>query len=749
MRSGVFHEPSRLVRALMPRLSRVSLMVVGALSISTGKLDAQTEPRIGELTLFTDSISTVTDTAALHALQRQLEHQADGARESALLSCKAGIAALRLGTMGNRWRLHDAEHDFARAEKLRPGWAYPPYGIGLVKAAESARQRSDPREMGVRVGMGALSDAVDAFARAVRRDPSFEPAVVALGRTAFSGPDLKLWQQALDGLRRAVWAADARGPSEPPPPVLLWRGRLERAAGNADSALQAFGRNLAGGGSPGLGLLELARTRLALGRPGGDTAYYAGAIYDDSASVVGYRDDLALITSDTVLASFDSTAGAGRVAFLRRFWTERAQLELRTPAERLAEHYRRIRYARQKFTPETTRRPHWMYDLTPPDNPEFDDRGLVYIRYGEPAIRLRPIILGALPNESWRYNRPDGDLMVHFGGLHAVDDYRLTRSAYEATGIKSWDVLASRAPLDELYSNWLGWGPFGQARMARREHDVSVASAAIILRSDAYDLHFAHKLPAALSLVAVGRAPGSSDDRSLVHIVFAIPGEATHGDTTTAGTLYPVRVRFVAFDSTEHVVAAMDSSFVLVTPIPADSGRFLFGRVALPVPPGDWQYRLALQQGDSSGVVLPTDSLVVGNFAGDHLGVSDLVVGWRRIPLTWQRPGADTVYFSPFRSYFEDSELELYYEVYGLAPGSSYGAELTVTEVKSGLFHGRPRTVDLGFRGQADAAGHGAGRHTLQLSELRPGRYRLELVVSNGRGEMVERAAEIRIQGRR
>jgi hypothetical protein len=160
----------------------------------------------------------------------------------------------------------------------------------------------------------------------------------------------------------------------------------------------------------------------------------------------------------------------------------------------------------------------------------------------------------------------------------------------------------------------------------------------------------------------------------------------------------------------------------------------LFGRFALAVPPGRWRYRLSLANGDSTGVVTPSDSLVVPRLDGS-LVMSDPVLGWRRISLTWDR-GADTVFFSPFHSYFGATELELYYEVYGMTSGSSYQTELLISERKGDRTI--PARARLRFAGVA-GEGMTSGRRTLDLREFKPGSYWLDLIVTDAAGRRVQR----------
>ena len=71
---------------------------------------------------------------------------------------------------------------------------------------------------------------------------------------------------------------------------------------------------------------------------------------------------------------------------------------------------------------------------------EIDDRGVIYVRHGEPAERLRPFVYGLMPNESWRFNRAEGDLLLHFSAGYDTNgggdlyDYRLVESVLDLRG---------------------------------------------------------------------------------------------------------------------------------------------------------------------------------------------------------------------------------------------------------------------------------------------------------------------------
>src|SRR6185312_13282717 len=171
------------------------------------------------------------------------------------------------------------------------------------------------------------------------------------------------------------------------PEVLLARGRVEREVGDGDSALAAFRGYLAKGSNHSLGQLELARTLFLLGRFDGMQPYYEGAASDDSTTVASYRTDLATIASDSVLREFDNAHGAQRATYLRHFWSSRDRIELRADGERLREHYRRIFYARKNFQLTSNNRHYDIVERYRSGSRDFDDRGVIYIRHGEPTSR--------------------------------------------------------------------------------------------------------------------------------------------------------------------------------------------------------------------------------------------------------------------------------------------------------------------------------------------------------------------------
>lgn len=692
---------------------------------------------------FRDSLDAVHDTSALRALQRGLARQRPADPTASL---RDGLTALRLSALGAGRDAGDARDDLRRVTRRQPGWPYAWHALAAAEMRRAEWERADPLALGNRVGTGTLERAIEHEQRALAADPGYAPAALTLAALALGLHDSALYGPARDALRRA-----GRAHAIPPADLLLARGRLERATGQGDSAGAAFAR-AAGSGSgtlASIARLELSRTRLAAGAPDGDSAYFDAAATADETVAAAYRADLAPIAADSDLVRFDAARGAGRAAFVRHFWTGRDRAELRRDGERVREHYRRLLYARRHFALTISRRFYGPRDAYRSGSDELDDRGVIYVRHGEPTARLKPFVFGLMPHETWRYGRADGDLLLHFSagyddaGGGDLYDYRLVESVLDLRGAAAAPVdqlLLSRQTLSPLYGRMLHWGPYGAARARGRERGIGRASIAFGTATDSYELQYARRLTAYAGLVAVG----SREGLPLAHFVFGVGPAETTPASDDGGVAYPVRVRLVALDGADHAVASADTTIEFRLDRPLGRGQYLIGRVEVPVPAGRWAWRAAIEQGPEAGVVLPRDTVRVAP-AGPALSLSDLALGVRSASARWVAAPADTVLLTPFNRFVEGREVELYYEAAGATGGASYRHEIGVFRVRGapGRVDARP-VVTLAVEEPAPGAILRAHR-TLQLRRIKPGRYVVEVKVAGTDGQVEQRRRGFRV----
>ncbi len=706
---------------------------------------------------FRDSLASTADSNGLLALEKRLIKQAKADRNNGVLHLKLGFLSLRLGELGGHSHYDDAASEFQWAIDLQPSWPYAWYGMGLAEYGVGDSQVSFVTGLKTMLGKDALTRSAIAFAKSAEVDPGFARGLVDLANTALrQRVNIKLGV-ALDALRRAGQTSAGSDPE-----VLLARGRVEREVGDGDSALAAFNSYLQYGPNRSLGLLEVARTHFLLGRFDGVGAYYEGAASDDSVTVAGYRADLATISTDSVLREFDGQRGARRAAYLKRFWTQRDRVELRAAGERLREHYRRMFYARKNFQLTSNNRHYDIVERYRSGSRDFDDRGVIYIRHGEPSSRASYAAPGLEPNESWRYSRADGDLLFHFIAREDVQDFKLVESLFDvlgfgnavrlqgqantaATNAVAEQLMLSREQLSPIYRRLHGAGHMSTGRYQSQERRAGQESIALGTTTDSYELRFPVELKAQSEVLAVGVDSGKPQ----VQITYAIAGSSLEPVTVTRGSLYTVRLRFVATDQKGQVVSSLDTTRHFVAPEPVPSQEHLVGRVNTSVPAGALQYRLAIQQGEAAGITLPKDSVRVGPVTPAALSLSDLVLGSRSANLAWRRTPSDTVLFNPLRTYRRSEEMELYYEIDGLRP-KPYTVELSVKKKGSGgglfrkIFGGGGAAIRLKFQEQATTPRVNTHR-TLRLDRLKPGQYVLEVLVTDADGRKDRRMQEFKV----
>jgi GWxTD domain-containing protein len=747
--------PGFQIRHRGGNLTRILLLIL--LPTIPRPLHAQNPVDRIELERFRDSLAATSDSAGLLALEKRMIDSAKADRSNGLLHLKLGFLSLRMGDLGGHSHYDDAASEFQWAIDLQPTWPYSWYGMGLAEYGVGDSQVSFVTGLKTMLGKDALTRSAVAFAKSAEVDPGFVRGLVDLANTALrQRVNIKLGV-ALEALRRA-----AATPAGGDPAVLLARGRVEREVGDGDSALAAFNGYLQYGPNRGLGLLEVSRTLFLLGRFDGMEPYFEGAAIDDSVSVAGYRADLATIAPDSVLREFDQQRGPRRAAYLRRFWQSRDQLELRSDGERLREHYRRLFYARKNFQLTSNNRHYDIVERYRSGSRDFDDRGVIYIRHGEPSQRASYAAPGLEPNESWRYSRADGDLIFHFIAREDVQDFKLVESLFDVLGFSdavklqgqengaadnavAEQLMLSREQLSPIYRRLQGAGHMSTGRYQTQERRVGQESIALGTNSDSYELRFPRELKAHWEVLAVGRDSTGHQ----VQIAYAIAGSSLEPVTVTRGYLYSVRLRFVGTDEQGRVVASIDTTRHFVAPAPVPPNEHLVGRVAATVPLGTVKYRLAIQQGEVAGVTLPRDSVRVGAAAPGSLSLSDLVLGTRSANLEWRRTADDTVRFNPLRTYRRSDEMELYYELEGLKP-APYTVELTVRKKGSGgglfkkIFGGGGAALRLKFDEQATAANASSHRR-LRLDRLKPGNYILAVEVVDAEGRKARRQQEFQV----
>ena len=730
----------------------VGLVLLGA----PAALRAQGEIASASLLRFQEHLSSIGDSTALLALERERIDLARGRRDSTLLHLELGLLALRLGEVAHKDHFDDALGEFEWAAELEPRWPWPWYGAGIAEEKIGDSKISPIAGIMAMLGEDAMTKAADAMKEALDREPGFAPALEALSRLALGQRVNVRLDVALVAHRLA-----AGSPAASTPGVLLARGRVERLVGSPDSALAAFRAFRAAGGSEPLALLEESRTLFLLDSLAGQGPYYKGAAFDDTSVVRLYRDDIAPIATAPVLAAFDSASGQERVLFLHTFWRERDQYDLRGEGERVREHYQRLHQARKRYRIAVARRRYDLDERYRSGSREFDDRGIILIRHGEPDDSATFLFPDACANLTWRYDRPEGRMLFHFVARSDVSDFHLLESLMDVAGAGGMytfenlecerpprsDLALSREHLDPAYLRLATASANTYVMLQQEERRRGQRDIIIGTNTDRYPLRYADSLDVRAEGVAVGF---DVDGRPLLQIAFALRGATAEPVESPDGLLYPVRLRVAVRDRAGRVVSFLDSTRTYRSSVRVTEDGFLVGRVAIPVDSGLVEWRLAVDQGGERGFVFAVQRTSTVASSG-ALGLSDVALGAPGLSAEWLGEAGELIRLNPLGAWRSGTDLDLYAEVYGTESGAPLAVELTLSRMGGGkflgIFGGKKRSLTVTSTEPSRGA-ISPIRKTVTLTDLNPGEYRLRLRIRDAAGRSTERERTILVRPR-
>ncbi|HYK11153.1 MAG TPA: GWxTD domain-containing protein [Gemmatimonadales bacterium] len=725
------------------------VLVVTATTVAA----AQSPDQRAAIERLRDSLETTSDSAALKQLEASTIAVAKVNRDDPIIHIRLGFIAYRLGELAKESHHYDdAAGEFEWASELKPDWPYPWFGIGRSELAIGAHSSIAAENLKQFLHLDHLSKAINAYSKAAAADPTFAEPVIELVETALRQRVRAETDVALKVAREA--AATAHGN----PAFQMARGRIEREVGEGDSARAAFETYLADGGDSGVGLLELARTDYYTHRDSiGHADYFAGARAAGSVSAIRmYRTDFSWIATPQELTAFDSLrTSAARANWLKEFWAKRDVADVQQPGARLAEHYRRWFYAMRSFGLVSVHRHYDFTEVYRSPQDQMDDRGVIYMRLGRPdkvsafSGSGGAAASGVEPNESWLYGRPDGDLIFHFVSRGDVQDFKLVESLTDALSFQDRQRLqlagdtsglvralfASRStfgPTYERIGNTVTTSNFLPAIAEDRQRGTY--SIGIGTTTDDNHLRFERPLDPGVEGYLVGSADSTA--RQTLHLVFAIPADHLTPVGAASGVLYPLRFRLYVSTLSDSLIAKVDTVRIFGASQTLRSPSYLTGQVELPVPAGDYRYRLLIESRDGVAGSVATDTLTVAPLDGRAFALSDLVLG-KTGGLSWEDQG-DTVYVNPLDRFAAGGEAQLYYEVYGLAAGASYHTQVKVERKGGGsifgairrLFGGNHPPVQLEF--DAAATGPVTRVHrTVGLRDVPNGSYDLTLRITD------------------
>ncbi|MFC1500163.1 tetratricopeptide repeat protein [Candidatus Zixiibacteriota bacterium] len=467
--------------------------------------------------------------------------------------------------------------------------------------------------------------------------------------------------------------------------------------------------------------------------------------FEDEETADRLWQDVVDITTDKEREEYHNTALEDMPDFFRRFWIKRDP-DPTTPAtnERMVEHYRRLRYARQYFHSPTTMG-------------QYDDRGRIYVRYGEPDERAG---YGAAdsetrPNDSWAYwTGLKERLIVHFvdrgqgyfqqveslmeasetnpitilAGLENPGDLSPTTSdltvdripinAYRERAILDplFDRIADE--MEEVIRNAQGEGGGVEAvstyvellstlleteRMENLQDLVTFESSTHYVNIEPPD-----PLPFSFYTAAFKDIQG----RTRVEVYYGIPTTELELERYGEGQKARVDLGVAIFDENWNEIDRTNEirEYLSNEVIEQQEGSVMVDLNMMRSMPGMYNFAISLTDLNSGRVGVVRDSLRVEEFTGRSLAISDIEmagsIGSRRGG-RFYREGVEVIPM-PTRTYTTEQPIFIYYELYNLSKDDfgttafqvSYGIqpadEARQRGVISSAFRGLGRLVGIG-----------------------------------------------------
>ena len=298
------------------------------------------------------------------------------------------------------------------------------------------------------------SKALKKFKAALEINPNYVPAHYWMGRTYLLKDDTENLQNAK---KEFLWIYE----KEPQYRDIIYQlGYNFQKLKSFNDALKYFHKIADGEEDFGRARIRMAEVYFEMGeyRKCSDN-YFLGMEKLTDRDMLDYLfDEQKILLTKEEKKEFEAAPYADKKRVFIKFWKSRDPDPSTPENERLIEHFRRVKFAREHF------------HFTAP--PYYDDRGRIYIKYGKPDVRYNSPI-GNLPvkdNESWSYESIQEGLVFDFvadGGYYRmVQD--LTSAAMSGYGYDQRLYLANelyqdRSHISKTYSR-LATG-FSQQRL--------------------------------------------------------------------------------------------------------------------------------------------------------------------------------------------------------------------------------------------------------------------------------------------
>jgi hypothetical protein len=469
-------------------------------------------------------------------------------------------------------------------------------------------------------------------------------------------------------------------------------------------------------------------------------------------------EDVKYLFSDQELAQYDMLKSVSDARqFFTTFWAKRNPYPAQRANARICQHYERLAYAEQYF--EQFGRKSFAPETMPVDfpnayflNEEFNDKGIIYLRHGEPNRRIFTLSSDT-SNESWQYlATPEyGEVLFDFyipTGAH-VTEWRLTPVL---SNPNMWEDRAeySRKYMRLTFSH--SDGETSQDLMrATEEGKVQIETGVSTDRFSFTDTIRYYESPISVACFRGSKGKTFMDIGYVVspaEIAKAFPDTARSFDVDVQCSVYTTSWKRIVTSSKSHAYERTKGI-----------GDVTIEQMRANVSPDSYLVAWQAKPVRANIVFNKEMHVFAPDFSGSSLNISDIELAYTIDPA---KPGGRfnkgslSVVPNPVGKCPLDHPLYLYFEVYNLSKDAngrtSYTIEYKLTSVQikrpllASIFGTRKKT-SIAVPSERTGKEDWSQEHmALDVSELEAGKYNLQVTMKDHiAGKSVSRSVAVEI----
>ncbi len=442
-------------------------------------------------------------------------------------------------------------------------------------------------------------------------------------------------------------------------------------------------------------LLSIAKINYAKNNPHEGQRYFwmaVDSIHNQAESDLVFE-QIKYVLTDSELATYKSLTNNGeRIHFFHRIWNSRNPLPAADINIRLEEHFKRLLYAEKYYEYDGFRThfnnpdqlKHLEFSEVFKLNDEYNDKGLIYIRHGEPSDKVVTAGEDVPFNESWLYygNQQLPKMTFHFLLFNSVSAWRLGPVVVHPK------MLEDRLVWDNIYFQLLTAEP---VEYPAYYEEMARESRESVIEGLKTDRHTWAESTRPMSIPFYIAEFKGSNEKTLLELYYAIPLEQLAQDEMYVDKDITFKKGYSIHNLSWEPVARENDAVVL----PVRKDQNYVGVYQSYVEPDSYNVAFFINPQKTEYVGGYKFGEQIDNFNTGQLMMSSIELA------SHIEPSVENDVFvknglkvtpNPYRQYHRSDPMNIYFEIYNLsknpAGNTEFSIEYTLTSInldRSGL----------------------------------------------------------------